>query len=156
MRHTWMTTTALIAASLLALPACDDGSSDETEADSFAIVGNYLDDFMGEHAITAETWTQSGPMIQTSVFHIHSYDNETRHAIAHNDPANMFAGDKYSRFDWVNVDGTLYFCQSAFDAERVVGAGAVTAADDADPATKGCGVSADNAAGFPWSKLTPQ
>lgn len=146
MRGVW-----LVFAVLPWLPGCDDDEGDDT----IAIEGEYTDNFMGQHAITAETWTQSGAMIATSVFHLLEHDNSGRYAIAHNDLGNPFAEGKYSRFDWVNVGSTLYVCQTAFEAESQADAKAVDAADDTDPATKGCGVSEANE-GFPWSALTPR
>ncbi len=154
MRRMW-----LLLLALACLPACDDDSSGD---DTLAVVGTYVDNFMGEHAITEESWTQTGdnppPMggRYTNLFHLVSFDNEARYTIGHNDADNDFSGEMYSRFDWVNHDGVLYFCQSVFDAASEDAAKAATAPDATDPATKGCGVSDMNADGFPWSTLTAQ
>ncbi len=141
---------------LLALAAlgCGDDSDDATEADALAIAGSYSESAGGmvvtNHTITGEVWTQEylGPMGSTAKYHLTKWDNEHRFAVGHNDPANAFGGGLYSRFDWVNSDGALYYCTSAFDAASAEAAESATAGNPDDLAM-GCG-------GFGWSKLDPQ
>jgi hypothetical protein len=130
-----------LALATLALAACDKSG------DSLEIVGSYTDGFGGTHDITETTWTQGG-FGEPSVFHIASFDNEAGNVIAENDAANEFSAGLWSRFDWTEVDGALWFCQSAFDAADQAAAEAATPADPAGLETDGCG-------GFAWSELTP-
>ena len=132
-----------------ALAACS-----EAEDSGIAVQGRYLDDFGTTHTITDASWTQRTDDV-TSVFHLLSFDNERTFAIGHNDAGNDFSPDKFSRLDWVNHDGELYFCQTAYDAASAEAAQGTTRGDDTDPATGGCGApTPDNPNGFPWSKLT--
>jgi hypothetical protein len=104
------------------------------------IVGTYADDFGGTHDITADTWTMNG----VGVFHILSVDNDADWLVAQNDAANEFNPDLYSRMDWMESGGDLWFCQTAYDAATQADAEA-TAAAGSDPDT-GCG-------GFSWTRL---
>ena len=144
----------------LALCACKDKSGDDTAggADSGAnadsgggvtgleILGDYTDNYGGDHQITNETWTQ---YTGTTIFHISQYDNDGDFLIAQNDAANTYSPELWSRFDWTTDGaGTLYYCQSAYDAADEATALATQAADPADPATTGC-------SSFAWTTLTP-
>lgn len=149
--RSWGRAFTAAAALLLASPivACDgdgdehgDGHGDSTPA----IAGTYVDDFGGEHTISAATWIQSSEY-GVGVFHVVEVDNAGSVLFAHNADDNEFNPGLYSRFDWFAGD-ELYFCQTAYDAASLQAAKETPRADEADLAT-GC-------AGFPWSKLTPK
>jgi hypothetical protein len=112
-------------------------------ADSLTIVGSYTDNFDGEHVITNATWTSG-----SSVYNISQFDNDEGYVIARNDESNAFSPCAWSRFDWTESEGDLYFCQSAFAAETE-DAALETEPADATDLEKGC-------SGFPWSQLSPQ
>ena len=109
--------------------------------DTLELEGSWTDQFDGTHEITEEAWT----MGVGGTFHILQYDNEAMVLIAHNDSANDFNPGLYSRMDWVTVESTLHFCQTAFDAATEDAALQTPRADDTDMQT-GCG-------GFSWSVL---
>ena len=108
-----------------------------------AITGNWVDDWGYSQVVTKDTWTSDD-----SVFHITGIHNRAGYLVAHNDPDNQWAPDLWSRFDWTESAGALYFCQIVFDAETQEAATANTGADRSD-LEAGCN-------GFGWSKLNPQ
>ncbi len=115
----------------------------------FALDGTWTDEFGGIHAIEGEAWKQTfaEPEAAPLQFHIRQFDNERRYAIAQNDMSNEWAPELWSRFDWTVSGGDAWYCQTAWGAQTADDALATAAADDADPATTGCG-------GGPWSRLT--
>jgi hypothetical protein len=118
----------------------------EVPMDALDITGDYLDGYGGSHWIDNDVWiqTMAGSLL---AFDIEVVDNGGQFAIGHNDAANAFSPDLYSRFDWVVVDDALFYCQTAYDAESVAAAAAVARADDSDPANSGCG------GAFPWTSM---
>jgi hypothetical protein len=112
-----------------------------------AIAGSYVDNWDGHHMISSVAWTGGG-----SAYHIAAFDNAERWIVAQNDQRNEFNPCLWSRFDWTEADGVLYYCLSAYNAESQAAALATPAADSSDPATKGCGA----LPGFPWTSLMPQ
>jgi len=128
-------------------PDASTGEEPDASLAELEIAGTYSDDFQGSHQITGDSWTQvyeSG----TSVFNISQFSNEEGYLIAQNDADNEFNPELWSRFDWTEKDGTLWYCQSVYDAESEQEALDADPADDSDPANSGCG-------GFAWSELKP-
>ena len=143
--------------SVLLHTACGE-SSDDTEStagEAMAeiaepdIVGSYMDAYMTSHIITARSWTQSYEGFAPSVFHFLSVNNENAFIIAENDAMNEYSPSLFSRFDWITIEGQLWFCQSTFDAETAEAAEATPPADSSDVSMSGCGES-------PWSALNAQ
>ncbi len=118
--------------------------SDKKKEEALEIVGSYQDPYGGTHLITDDLWDQGG---MGGKYHIADYDNQKDYLVAQNDEQNTYNPGKWSRFDWVWHNGTLYYCQTAYDKSSQEEAEAVTPADPADPEQGGCG-------GFPWTKLT--
>ena len=98
--------------------------------------------------ITDDTWTTTYKGHAPLVFHISSYDNDVRYAIAQNDAANAFDPSLWSRFDWAWDATDLYFCQTAYDAKSETAAEDWPAADSSDLSKTGSGCN-----GFPWSPM---
>lgn len=161
----WIGGMVLVAA--LGFAGCEveesDGTRDvvETGADTtgadtpadvpvepLAIAGDYTDGFGGQHAITQQTWTQTFAGSPASVFNLSKWDNGTKWVVGQNDAANAYNPGLWSRFDWTTFGGTLYFCQTRYDAASESEALAAAAADATDPTTAGCG-------GFGWTALAP-
>ncbi|TVQ87265.1 MAG: hypothetical protein EA397_18275 [Deltaproteobacteria bacterium] len=105
------------------------------------IRGEWEDGFGGDHTVYEWSWTMGD-----SVFHITNYDAEERWIVAHNDAENDWSPEKWSRFEWVEADGSLWFCQVRFDADTEDEALEAESADTTDPSSSGCG-------GFAWSEL---
>jgi hypothetical protein len=139
--------TTLTIAALTMTFGCSDSDTapeDGTGEAEPEIVGSYVDSFMGTHEVTADTWTMAG----MGVFHIETWNNDADYLVAQNDTMNEFNPDLWSRMDWTEADGQLYFCQSVFDAETAEAAEMAEGADASD-LTAGC-------AGFEWTQLTAQ
>jgi hypothetical protein len=139
---------------VLAVVAGCTGDDSKTTTDSGAptttptvlsIVGSYEDEFGTEHVITEEVWTQTYPGAAPLTFEIDTFGADW--LVAQNGPDNAYSPDLWSRFDWVEVDGDLYYCQTAYDAPDAASAEAATPADTTD-VDAGCG-------GFPFSMLLP-
>ena len=99
------------------------------------------------HEIDDTTWTQAYPGYPADIYHLTQYSNAERWAVAENDAGNAFNAGLYSRFDWAEDGGEIYYCQTVYDASTETDALAATPADSADLAA-GCG-------GFSWTHLTP-
>lgn len=123
--------------------ACVDPAEEPLEPvePDLALIGDWVDDFGGTHAITAATWTMGA-----SVFAITQFDNDTSWLVAQNDADNEFSPDLWSRMDWSAGGADFWFCQTVFDGADEAAALGATPADSAD-LTAGCG-------GFSWSMLS--
>ena len=165
-RQNKITNTSLALAALLLGTlgsACDAGSSDDDgetgeaesgeaesgeagdgdgDSDLLKLGGSYTDEWESSHVIDDLTW-QHG----SARYGITQFDNAAQFVIAQNGSANEFDPDKWSRFDFTYVENTLYYCQTAFNAEAEADALAATPADATDPAVAGCGGM------FAWTKL---
>lgn len=143
---------------VLALAAC--GGNDDTDTEPtgetgatateavLALAGDYTDQWGTEHAIDEVTWVQVWPGgYGDAEFAISEWSNAERFVIAENTVGAYFVG-AWSRFDWAEAGGHLYYCQTAYDAADEDAARATPAADATDPTSSGCG-------GFPWTDLTP-
>ncbi len=112
------------------------------DGDELAIVGTYSDEF-GTYTVTSSEWSSGD-----TVFHISQFDNSEHWIVAQNDQGNSYNACAWSRFDWLEMDGKLYECQTVYNADSEEAALSHDAADASD-LENGCG-------GFPWSELTPQ
>ena len=157
--------TICLLSMFVALVACDDATDEMTTAGEEAtageestageeatvtapsIVGMYVDNYMGNHVITDTTWTQTYEGSAPSTFNFVSVNNDAGFLIAQNGEMNGFAPNLFSRFDWVEQDGALWYCQIAYEAETAEAAEMVTSSDASDPTSGGCGES-------PWTSLT--
>ena len=131
----------------------DSENDDDTDTDSeedqepLEIIGRYVDDWGTSHVITETDWTMKSSY-GVSIYKISQYSNKNDFIIAQNDESNDYAPEKWSRFDYTEKNGELYYCTTAYDAATEEAALATPAADKTDPATSGCGSS-------PWTKLSP-
>jgi hypothetical protein len=126
----------------------DADADTDADTDPIEIVGEYDDSWGMGHVITENDWTMSG-FGDDSLFHFDSWDNEANQVVAVNDEANSYNPGLFSRMDWTEHQGELWYCQAVFDAETVQDAWQVPASDPADPSASGCG-------GYSWSQLTPR
>ena len=130
---------AAVAARLVGEPRT--GSADVP----FALVGEFVDDYENRFTITPTEWRQR----PGARYHIVRWDTTAHYLIAQNDSANSSAAGKWTRIDWVRLDGMApwewAFCLSAYDAPTAAAAAAVTIARPQAPRT-GCN-------GFPFSRM---
>ena len=115
---------------------------------ALAISGVHVDEYGGDNLITSGTWTVTNGT-DVSTFAITQYDNAAGYAIAQNGAENAFNANAWSRFDFVEYEGSWYACTTAYDAVTESDALNTAASDSSDPAAGGCGGS------FPWTNLTP-
>jgi hypothetical protein len=121
-------------------------------ADAPAIAGLYVDNFGGWQSVGKEARIMPDGSSQL-IFHICTVDNAKHFLIAQNSPGNDFNPLKFSRFEWTEQNGQLFFCQQVFDAASSADAADLAktpAADPSDANDKGCGMDGK----FPWSQLT--
>ncbi|MBN2194370.1 MAG: hypothetical protein JW751_16255 [Polyangiaceae bacterium] len=113
----------------------------------FSVMGVWVDDYGGQHRVTETVWTQSG-FGDRSGFEIVDYDEAAMFAIAQNDVGNSYNPELWSRFDWTEYGGSLWYCQTTYGATTEAAARDTPRADDTDPSRGGC-------SGFAWSRLIP-
>ena len=123
---------------------CSPEAKDEP-VEKHELIGRYSDSYGGSHIISNTAWFQPSEYGDT-IFHITQFDSEKDFIIAQNDAVKSWNPEKWSRFDYTEKDGRIYYCQVVFDAETEADALAVTNADRTDPATSGC-------SGYPWTEL---
>lgn len=141
---------ALLAAAMLVI-GCEADNQEDTadtdepdETETLAIIGEYTDEFGGDHVITADTWTDA----YSGVYTITSFDNAEGVIIAQNGADNAFDPNLWSQFNWFDDGTSLYYCQIAYNA-------ADQAAAAAQPKANSTGVATDGCNGFSWTNLTP-
>jgi len=109
--------------------------------------GKFVDDYGGAHEVTDSTWHQG----RNAVYRIVKWDSAGRYVIAQNGESNPTAPGRWTRIDWITLDGmppyTWAFCYSAYDAPTADSAEATSVARPGTPRT-GCN-------GFPYSRLKP-
>ncbi|MFT7520567.1 MAG: hypothetical protein ACI9MC_002716 [Kiritimatiellia bacterium] len=109
------------------------------------IRGDWTDNWGGDHSINEATWSM-GP---SGTFQVVDFDNELGMLIAHNDADNEWNPSLWSRMDYIDHEGTWYFCQITFDAQSEQAARDTATPNADDPANTGCN-------GFAWSSIAPR
>jgi hypothetical protein len=128
----------------------DVDTGDTGVAEPLAIVGTYTDQYGTDHVVTDVAWVQTYYGYAPYTFLVTSYDNAAAWVVTQNDAANPYSPGLYSRFDWVDAGGHLFYCQTSFDSPTEAAALALPRPDDTTPWASGCG-----AYGFPWTDMTP-
>ena len=114
------------------------------------LAGQWTDAFDGVHTVTRRSWSSYGSEFEI-VEATEGPDGGTH--IARNSSDNVYFPGMWSRFDWtVDAERQVWYCQQAYAEASYDDAVAVPRADDADPATGGCGLPPFT---FSWSLLTP-
>jgi hypothetical protein len=111
------------------------------------VLGAFVDDYGNRFLITASEWTQ----LPHGRFHVREWHPADRFLVAENDSANAADGGRWTRIDWMPLEGmepwTWAFCLSSFDAPSAAAARSVTIARRDTPRT-GCN-------GYPFSRMRP-
>lgn len=131
-----------------------DESSDDagsTGGEPLEIIGAWVEVFPGgagmqTHTISEESWAIASEF-GDSLHHIDSWDARARVLVAQSDESNAFNPGLWGKLEWLYDEGTLYYCQSVYDAETSDAAWSAPGAEPSD-LDAGCG-------GFPWSPLEP-
>lgn len=109
------------------------------------VVGEFQDDYGDTFHISATDWVQ----LPHGIFHVTKWVPEAHYLIAQNDSANKYAPGKWTRIDWVTLEGMppydWAFCLSAYAAPTADSAEATRSARPATPRT-GCN-------GYPYSRM---
>jgi hypothetical protein len=110
-----------------------------------SLLGDFVDDYGNHFAISSAEWFQA----PHGRFRILKWVPSARYLIAQNDSSNSSAPGKWTRIDWVALDGMppweWAFCLSAYQAPTADSAEATRLAKPATPRT-GCN-------GYPFSRM---
>jgi hypothetical protein len=147
--------------SIVLFIGCGDGESADDEGGvmsaqvPLSIIGEYIDPYGSIHEISSDTWTQTfimegmegmEGMEMKNLFQIEQYSTQELYIIAQNSSENEYSPSLWSRFDWLIVEGELWYCQTRFDATSSDEALSSPPADPSDITRTGCGT-------FPWTML---
>jgi len=112
------------------------------------VLGEFVDDYGNRFRITPSEWLQE----PHGRFHIRQWRAAEQYLIAENDSANTADAGRWTRIDWMTLDGMppygWAFCVSAYAASSAAAAEAVTIARRDTPRT-GCN-------GYPFSRMRPR
>src|ERR1043166_4380696 len=112
----------------LVLPAHAQSGCTSVPSNKPDIAGTYLDNYGGLQAVLEKYWI-SGQL----VFESCSVDNAKRRIIAWNGLRDPYNPGKFSRFEWLNFKGRLWYCQTVFNAVSETEADALPAPAPSDP-----------------------
>lgn len=124
---------------------CTPRAAVRSEAPPALLLGSFEDDYGIRYTITEDAWVQ----LPASRYHVVRWNAERQYLIARNDAANPTDGGRWTRIDWVELDGmTPYawaFCLSTYDATTATAAESTRVAKPETPRT-GCN-------GHPFSRM---
>jgi hypothetical protein len=110
-----------------------------------SISGIYVDDWGTNHDITSFRWILGYDGSDPSIFQIVDAHEDEEWLVAQNDVNNEWNSSLWSKFEWIQMEDTLYQCQSAFDADSIETA--LEASADRSDLAAGCD-------GYAWSELS--
>ncbi|MEO8294741.1 MAG: hypothetical protein ABI613_04425 [Gemmatimonadota bacterium] len=109
------------------------------------MIGSFSDDYGIGYQISDTLW-QLG---NRDRYHIAAWNDSAGYLVAQNDPGNVADGGKWTRIDWLLLDGMppyeWAFCLTEYKADTKAQAEANRTADRPNP-RKGCN-------GFPFSRM---
>ncbi len=127
----------------------DDDSAGDDDDSALPLVPlpvyGVWDDTSGFHGVTDHAWLMWASW-GTSRFDITQSDVVGGWLVAQNAASNAYYPSLWSKLEWFESSGQLYYCQSAYDAADEATALSAASADQSD-INGGCG-------GFAWSTLT--
>jgi len=137
----------IVGESQTGIPTCEGVEGNDPE-----ISGIYIDNFSGWHSVGGEAWLSFGSSSQL-IFSVCSVDNDRDFLVAQNAPGNDFNPGLFSRFEWLEENNQIFYCQQVFDASSAAEAvdfSRYPAADSSNANDEGCGADGQ----FPWSQLS--
>lgn len=144
-RHVRRARTSVVALLACAAAAGGCASLAARRAPPPSLLGAFDDDYGGRHTVSRTEWRQG----TKARYAIVEWAPTERYLIARNTDDHPTAPGKWTRIDWVTLDGmapwTWAFCFSAYDAPSRDSAAATRVAKPETPRT-GCN-------GFPYSRL---
>ncbi len=109
------------------------------------MLGAFQDDYQSRHTITPGSWTQE----RYATYHVVRWNAEGQYLIARNDAQNRDDAGKWTRIDWMRLDGMppyeWAYCISIWNADTAEEAAAAPPAGRDTPRT-GCG-------GHPFTRM---
>lgn len=109
------------------------------------LMGAFVDDYDGQYIIDDSIWRHG----QRTRYHVVRWHTREQFLIARNDEANPSDGGRFTRIDWMRLEGmmpyTWAYCISTWNADSPASAAAAAVADRASPRT-GCNR-------FPFSRM---
>ncbi len=130
---------------LLAIAACPIGLA--AQAPPTGLAGRFADDYGSIHQISDSAWVHDGAYRYIVI----RWDSAGQVLIARNAPTNPSDGGRFTRIDWMPLEGMppwrWAFCLATWDAPSADAAARVATADRRVPRT-GCG-------GHPFTRLKP-
>lgn len=112
------------------------------------VLGEFVDDYGNQFRITTTQWLQ----LPHGRFHVREWHSAEQFLVAENDRGNATDGGRWTRIDWMRLEGMLpytwAFCLSAYDAPSAAVAAATAIARRDTPRT-GCN-------GYPFSRMRPR
>ena len=110
------------------------------------VIGTFTDDYGTRHTVSDSLWQHGS----RNRYRVVEWNAVGQYLIAQNDSSNSAEQGRWSRIDWMPLEGmppyTWGFCLTAWDAPSRAAAEATQAANRAAPRT-GCG-------GYPFSRMT--
>lgn len=141
---------ALVAALCMSLASCVRAVAKRGASDTSppaALIGRFADDYGDVYDVSREQWAQTG----NGRYRIVEWNSAQQYLIAQNDSANRTDGGKWTRIDWLTLQGMAPygwgFCMTAWSAPTRDSARATAPARRDIPRT-GCG-------GFPFTRMRP-
>lgn len=138
----------VLAASVLLAAGCVSPRPSPAPADAGPpawLLGEFEDDYGSRYTITADAWTHHG----AGTYQARKWVPRGEYLVAQNDSANRYAPGRWTRIDWIRLEGmppySWAFCLSAYEAATAADAEAVTVANRETPRT-GC-------SGHPFSRM---
>ena len=115
----------MVVAELAGVGACAHSARVETDvigSPPAYVLGTFVDDYGGRHAISASEWKQG----DDDRYHIVRWNVDGHYLIAENGSSGPASLGRWTRIDWVRLDGmapyTWAFCFSAFQMRTAAAA----------------------------------
>ena len=109
------------------------------------VLGSFVDDYGGKHAITASEWRQG----DNDRYRIVRWNADARYLIAENNSEGPASLGRWTRIDWVRLEGmpqyTWAFCFSAYEMKTAAAAESSMVAKPETP-RGGCN-------GYPFTRM---
>ena len=131
----------------LGAAACTAHNSREPEVTAIPqlLTGSFIDDYGSRYSISANVWEQ----LPRTRYRVVRWNIALRYLIAQNDSGNRSAAGRWTRIDWIPLEGmppyTWAYCYSTYDAPTAAAAESTKVARPDTPRT-GCN-------GYPFSRM---
>lgn len=143
-----VTSLTIFVATIAGLGACTHlsrGESAPSGSPPAYVLGSFIDDYGGHHTISAAEWKQGND----DRYRIVRWNADARYLIAENSSTGAASLGRWTRIDWVRLDGmpqyTWAFCFSAYQMKTAAAAESSMVAKPDTPRS-GCN-------GYPFTRM---